>query len=639
MNETTTSSKGHPKGLYVLFATEFWERFSYYGMRAIFMLFMTKYLFFNKAYASNIYGTYTGLVYLTPLIGGYVADRYWGNRKSIFVGGILMAIGQFLLFFCASLPSDSSSSILLLWSGLGLLIFGNGFFKPNISTMVGQLYVEGDVRKDGAYSIFYMGINAGAFFAPLVCGYLGENVDFKWGFFSAGVGMILGLIVFYFTKNKYIISPNGDQLGVGPNKSSESGSEKTSGDGGFSSQQILILLGGIVLVMSTLYYGLGIDFWGSLIYGMTIVAPFVVITDKSLTKMEKDRLWVIILVMIFIVFFWMCFEQAGASLTFFADEQTNRTIFGWNMPASYFQSFNAGFIVLLAPILSLIWIKLGNKGKNPAAPFKQSLGLMFLAAGFLFIAMGSKNIPETGASIIFLTGLYFIHTIGELCLSPIGLSMVNKLTPMRFTSLMMGVYFLAIATGNKLAGSLSALYPEEQNVSRSFDASKVLMDGKTVNWDSIINNHEANPNLTFSIELVKSKPEATEADSLVSITTSQLSSPVNFDAKKIKRIIPHKYGEEELKKIAKWGDKEPKFLFGFSKDQNTCYLLRNEQFAKNNKITLEEWNTNPKKPSFLGIQINDLYTYFMLFVALSGIASFILFLLSKKLEKMMHGVK
>jgi len=201
------AQKGHPKGLYVLFATEFWERFSYYGMRAIFVLFMTNKLLFDKAYASNIYGSYTGLVYLTPLIGGYVADRYWGNRKSIFVGGLLMALGQFILFGCASLPKGAGSAPLFLWTGLAFLIFGNGFFKPNISTMVGQLYPENDnSRKVSAYTIFYMGINAGAFVAPLICGYLGENIDFKWGFFSAGVGMLISLIIFYFTKNKYVVS-------------------------------------------------------------------------------------------------------------------------------------------------------------------------------------------------------------------------------------------------------------------------------------------------------------------------------------------------------------------------------------------------------------------------------------------------
>ncbi len=648
MDSTAEIKKGHPKGLYVLFATEFWERFSYYGMRAIFMLFMTKYLFFNKALASNIYGTYTGLVYLTPLIGGYVADRYWGNRKSIFVGGILMALGQFLLFACASLQPDSSSSQLLLWSGLGLLIFGNGFFKPNISTMVGQLYPDNDMRKDGAYSIFYMGINAGAFFAPLVCGYLGENVDFKWGFLSAAIGMIIGLIVFYLTKNKYVISPNGEQLGTKPNKAKDvagnddgtllENSMNKKSSGAFSTQQLTILIGGIIAVMSILYFGLKVDFWGSLIYGMTLVAPFVVITDKSLTKTEKDKLWVIILVMIFVVFFWMCFEQAGASLTFFADEQTNRTIFGWSMPASYFQSFNAGFIVLLAPILSFIWLRLGRKGKNPAAPYKQSLGLLFLALGYLFIAMGAKDIPPAGASIIFLTGLYFLHTIGELCLSPIGLSMVNKLTPLRFTSLMMGVWFLAIATGNKLAGTMSSLYPEQQNVSEDYDATKVTMDGKTVNWDSVMNVRTVDATVAWKLNLVPSKGSK-EADSLVNIETAVSVAPVAYDSLKVKRIIPGAYSADKLKKISKWGDKEPKFVFGVSDEANTCFLLRNEMFAKNNKITLEKWNTNPKIPVFLGVAIKDLYTYFMLFVGLSGIAAVILFLLAGKLSKMMHGVK
>ena len=211
MNDQVVVQRGHPKGLYVLFATEFWERFSYYGMRAIFFLYMTQMLFGNDqagiAAASNVYGSYTGLVYLTPLIGGYVADRFWGNRKSIFVGGLLMALGQFILFFSATMAhnADKGTAITLMWTGLAFLIFGNGFFKPNISTMVGQLYREGDSRKDAAYTIFYMGINAGAFLAPLICGYLGEKIDFKWGFMAAGIGMLVGLLIFYFTKDKYCL--------------------------------------------------------------------------------------------------------------------------------------------------------------------------------------------------------------------------------------------------------------------------------------------------------------------------------------------------------------------------------------------------------------------------------------------------
>lgn len=510
MNQATVK-KGHPKGLYVLFATEFWERFSYYGMRAIFVLFMTNKLLFDKAYASNIYGSYTGLVYLTPLIGGYMADRYWGNRKSIFVGGILMAIGQFTLFACASLPSGSGIATTILWTGLALLIFGNGFFKPNISTMVGQLYPEGDnSKKDSAYTIFYMGINAGAFLSPLICGYLGENIDYRWGFFAAGIGMLISLVIFYFTKDKYVVSDTGKPLGTQANKLNDTSVSET-GKTGFSTTQLLIIIASIVGAWCLLHFILEIDIWGSAIYSMTLCLPFAIITDRSLTKIEKSRLTVIIIIMIFVIFFWMCFEQAGASLTFFANEQTDRHVLGWEMPASWFQSFNPIFIVILAPIFAGLWSKLGKKNIEPPAPMKQAMGLGLLALGFLFISFGTPVNLTVQVSIIWLTGLYFLHTVGELFLSPIGLSMVNKLTPGRFTSLMMGIWFMAIATGNKLAGTMSSLYPD---------------------------------------------PKA----------------------------------------------------------------------------------TGPK-PVFLGITIDSLHTYFMIFVAFAGVAAVILFLLSFRLRKMMHGIK
>ena len=250
----------------------------------------------------------------------------------------------------------------------------------------------------------------------------------------------------------------------------------------------------------------------------------------------------------------------------------------------------------------------------------------------------AKALESIRASIFWLTGLYFLHTIGELCLSPIGLSMVNKLTPARFTSLMMGVWFLAIATGNKLAGTMSSLYPEQQTIVADFDASNLQVNGKTVDWTSIVNNPKVDANNIWKLNLVKKNAESKEPDSLVSLTIEPIASPVIYDSIKVKRIIPAKYSEEKLKKIAKWGDKEPKYLFGISDEPNTCYLLQNNLFAKNNKIVIEKWNTNVKPPVFLGIVIKDLYTYFMLFVGLSGIAAFILFFLSRRLRKMMHGV-
>ncbi|MBS1773610.1 MAG: peptide MFS transporter [Bacteroidetes bacterium] len=647
------TQKGHPKGLYVLFATEFWERFSYYGMRAIFALYMTKMLLLDKSEASNIYGSYTGLVYLTPLIGGYVADRYWGNRKSIFVGGLLMAIGQFFMFFsaAASHSSDKAFAITMMWTGLTFLIFGNGFFKPNISTMVGQLYPDGDGRKDAAYTIFYMGINAGAFLAPLVCGYFGEEVDFKWGFFSAGVGMLISLVIFYLLKNKYVVAPDGRQLGVGPNKLMDAAAlggdeetglsandkKKASNSGGFSKQQLTILIGGIIAVFSILYWVLHVDVWGSLIYGMTIVGPFVIITDPSLTKIEKDRLWVIILIMIFVIFFWMCFEQAGASLTFFAAEQTNRHVFGWAMPASYFQSFNAGFIVLLAPIISAMWVWFAKKGKEPVAPYKQSMGLMLLAFGYLVIAIGAKNIPEGGASIIFLTGLYFLHTIGELFLSPIGLSMVNKLTPGRFTSLMMGIWFLAVATGNKLAGAMSSLYPEEQKISATYTTKDLTIDGNAIDWNTVMNNQKVNNAIAWKLNLVKKSDKSKEPDSLASITAVSSVAGFTYDSVKTKRIIPAPMSKKELSKLSP-GEKEPKFIYALSEDGKNTYLLTNDLKGKNNSVSMQVWDMKPARPKFLSLEIDSLYTYFMIFVGFAGAASVILFLLCARLKKMMHGV-
>jgi POT family proton-dependent oligopeptide transporter len=449
MTEMATPKTGHPKGLYFLFFTEMWERFSYYGMRAIFILFMTKVLLMNDASASEIYGSYTGLVYLTPLLGGYLCDKFLGNRRSIVIGGLLMALGQFFMFLSASVGADGGISI--MWLGLTAIIIGNGFFKPNISTMVGQLYPAGDRRIDSAFTIFYMGINLGAFFSPLVCG----SMDFKWGFLAACIGMLLGLIAFIFGQKKYLISEEGKHIGL-PVKS-------------LDLKAILSIAGSIGIIFFMLnfkqMFKSDIDIISYFIYGAMILMPIIILTDKSLKAFETKRIIVIFILAFFVIFFWGAFEQAGASLTLFADRQTDRNLFGWEMPASYFQSVNPLSVIILAPIVSLVWGFLYQRKLEPSSPYKMAIGLALVALGYLVIAIAVKGLGiGDKVSMWWLFGLYVIHSLGELCLSPIGLSMVSKLAPLRLSSLMMGTWFLANAAANKFAGTLSALIPPSGDI-------------------------------------------------------------------------------------------------------------------------------------------------------------------------------
>jgi POT family proton-dependent oligopeptide transporter len=455
MNQATPQ-KGHPKGLYVLFATEMWERFNYYGMRAILVLFMTKALLFDKVFASSIYGSYTGLVYLTPLVGGYIADRYWGNKRSIILGGLVMAIGEFVLFFCGSMyKSNPEIAALLFFTGLGLMIAGNGFFKPNISAMVGQLYPENDKRKDSAYTVFYMGINTGGAIGPFVCGFFGDTGnpdDFKWAFLAAGIGMLLSVVVMHFFHNKYVVDHNKNILGLTPQDSPA-----------VTRKPLNVFLG--LLIFSIISIGLiyveanVFSYLFYLLLGSISLIAFLIFSDKTLTALEKKKVSVIFVVSFFVIFFWSAFEQAGASLTFFAEEQTNRTLGSYTIPSSFFQSLNSTFVVAFAPIFAWLWLKLGKY--EPGSPAKMALGLFLLALGYLWIAFGVHNVASgVKVSMIWLTGMYALHTCGELCLSPIGLSLVNKLAPIKFASLLMAVWFTANAFANKFAGVLSGLYPD-----------------------------------------------------------------------------------------------------------------------------------------------------------------------------------
>ncbi|MFM2439433.1 MAG: hypothetical protein RLZ16_430 [Bacteroidota bacterium] len=455
----STPALKHPKGLYVLFATEMWERFNYYGMRAILVLFLTKALLFDKVFASQVYGSYTGLVYLTPLLGGYIADRYWGNNRSIIAGGLVMAIGEFVLFFCGEFYQNPEISSMLFYVGLGCMIAGNGFFKPNISSLVGQLYRKGDKRIDSAYTIFYMGINTGGALGPIVCGLVGDTGnpgDFKWAFFAGGIAMLISVVTQMLFQKKHLKDPDGKALGEAPVNAPKF-FQKLPVMVGFLFLLSLVTIALVYIdikVVSYLFY---------LLLACIILIAGVVFTDKATTSIEKQKILVIFVVSFFVIFFWSAFEQAGASLTFFAEEQTNRDLGWFTIPSSFFQSLNSIFVVVFAPVFAWLWIKLGKH--EPASPFKMAIGLMLLALGYLWIATGVSGVG-TGikVSVIWLIGMYMMHTFGELCLSPIGLSLVNKLAPLKFASLLMAVWFTANAFANKLAGVFSALYPENGKV-------------------------------------------------------------------------------------------------------------------------------------------------------------------------------
>ncbi|MCU8503494.1 peptide MFS transporter [Vibrio vulnificus] len=393
---------GHPRGLFLLFGTELWERFSYYAMRAILVLYLTDTsinggLGWSTKDALDLYGTYTGLVYITPLIGGYLADNYLGQRRSILIGGALMAIGQFTL----ALPADALGlgSLHTFYLGLALLIAGNGLFKPNISTMVGDLYQEGDNRRDGAFTIFYMGINLGALIAGVVSGSVTTEFGWKAGFVAAGIGMLISLVMQMALAQSWL----GD-IGREPAAKRDLAIKKSA-------------------------------------------------QKEALTKEEVDRIKVILVMSLFTIVFWAGFEQAGGLMNIYTQQYTDRMIGSFEIPAAWFQSLNPFFIITLAPVLAVLWVKLGKR--EPNSPVKFALAMFFLALGFL--CMVGAVVEQSGdtsvkTSMLWLVGAFFFHTLGELCLSPIGLSLVTKLAPLRLASLMMGAWFGCNAIANYVAG-------------------------------------------------------------------------------------------------------------------------------------------------------------------------------------------
>lgn len=560
--------KGHPKGLYYLFCTEAMERFSYYGMRAILVLYLVAEaskggMGMARADALSVYATYTGLVYLTPLIGGMLADKYLGARKAIFIGGLIMMLGEMCL--------------MLGWLnyGLALLILGNGFFKPNISTIVGHLYDDGDPRRDGAFTIFYMGINLGAFFSPLVCGTLADIFGFRYGFAAAAIGMAIGVIIFFFsqksigtagfpperdprkakaerekaefTKDAEVLDmeemvaesatdlpsnakesqdtvvpetacaceatkDGNDAESAIPSEPKEapSDSEKSpvspqtpSATDNATTPQVdpSTNLGGhhllngkdwldiLIYIVATIALAIGCvqalpyvsavfdmisapvkTTGGLVILVAAIIGLFWLAYSggkkeggKAQAISDVKAVAVILIISLFVIFFWLGFEQAGGTMTLFAEQATDRTLFGTEFPASYFQSVNPIFILILAPIFSVIWGKLDSSKHKLSVVYKMALGLIMLGLGFVLLYAGWAGVhDETGALVakaspLILVGVYLIHTMGELCLSPIGLSLVTRISPARMVSLMMGVWFVSSGGANFVAGNLEAI--------------------------------------------------------------------------------------------------------------------------------------------------------------------------------------
>ena len=460
---TNSQQLSQPNALYVLFFTEMWERFSYYGMRALLVLYLVSQFKFERADALEIYAIFTGLVYITPIIGGLLADKILGQQKAIFIGGLLMAFGQF------ALAAGESS----FYIGLGLICVGNGFFKPNISTIVGTLYQENDPRRDGGFTIFYMGINIGAFLAPLICGYLGEQVSWSYGFAAAGVGMLLGTAILYFF---------GKILG-------KSGLPPNTQHNKLVFKDLIDVLVYVVVCVS-LVLG-AVFFWTNISQSIRDVIKYIgfgggalalVYTVATNTKGadEWGRMVVIFFLLFFNVFFWAGFEQAGGTFNLFAAQNTDRSFFGAEIPASYFQAINSIFIFTIAPLFSIMWQYLNAKNLEPSTPYKFAYALALLGVGFVVMHLASQQAESGLVSPLWLVMVYFFHTLGELCLSPVGLSMITKLAPQRIVSVMMGLWFGSIASAQYVAGILESLLHQFEAplflflIATSFTASACL---------------------------------------------------------------------------------------------------------------------------------------------------------------------
>lgn len=423
---------GHPKGLYMLFFAEMWERFSYYGMRAILIFYLTQHWLFSDSKSNLIYGAYTSLVYITPVLGGYLADRYLGQRKAVLFGGILLAIGHSLMAVEGT-GGQNDPTINVFWAALAFIIVGSGFLKANISVMVGQLYKLTDIRRDGAYTIFYMGINVGAALGTILVAYLGQTIGWGWGFGLAGIGMLAGLVVFVLGK----AALNG--AGEAPIALAKS-KELTLYGIGFAAVAVIWGLVQYQDVIQTLL----------VISGITLLC-YVLYESFKLPKEPRERMFAILFLISLNPIFWGLFEQAGGSMNLFTDRFVDRG----GVPAGIFQSINPIYIILLAPLFAGLWQWLGRKGKEPSAPAKFGIAVMQMGFANLVLVWGAEAYGIAVMTPVYLVFLYYLFaTTAELCLSPVGLSAMNRLAPKFLASLIMGAWFYMTAVGNFVAGKI-----------------------------------------------------------------------------------------------------------------------------------------------------------------------------------------
>ena len=611
-----SNRKIHPKALFALFMVELWERFSYYGMRALLILYMTASVIdggfaFDDAKAYGIYGAYGALVYLTPLIGGFFADKLVGFRKAIVWGAILMAIGQFTLFL------SGNANEISFYIGLAVLVVGNGFFKPNISSMIGRFYEEGDKRRDGAFTLFYMGINMGAFLAPLTCGAIGENEGWQYGFLTAGIGMVIGYLVFVWGSKQGIY----EDVGNGPDVELDKPIIP-----GLSNKMLpaAATVTMIILASTLIVYNDIVDI--ILVLLAALVIGYLLYEAGKMELQAKQRIWVVVVLLFFTTVFWTFFELAGSALSLFTARNVDRSLFGYEIKTTFFQSFNPLFIMLFAPIFSWVWIKLSNANKEPAAPYKFGMGLVLLGLGFLALNLGGASATAGMIPAMFMVLLYLLHTIGELTLSPVGLSLVTKLSPRHMVGFLMGIWLLSSSLahqGGKHIAKLTTVNEKTIVQSDAFKTSKMDEDVKTLLLSK-----------KFTDKLDDSSIESV-------LTDSSFISELNLKGNK-SYTKSNVYVKEALEEAESYkGTKKEKMLSA----ANVSFITYEENTITADTVSQSELKklteNTPGTAVINSIRSESLNKGLSVFEMLGFIAmacGLILFLIGKPIKKWMHGI-